>query len=314
MDEPPNGNTTQHMRDMETYQTWKRKNSMARITMLSNMTDALMCEYEEFDTTQDMWITLKDKFGGTSTTKLRRLTIKFDTYRKRQNHYMRQHLREMSNMICELKSAGHSLTDEQQIQAVIRSLPNSWENMKINMTHNDNIKTFDDISRHVELEDVRLEIAKASGENLDGSVTEIESRDVNFLESEFPKRGEVDRGIRFYELDNLIKDSNLNALLDVNADLLGSSVPGGRKTPLQVNIDLPGPFVPSGSNEVVETTLLDLPSRRSNRGNVPRRRFEIEGEAFMVASHDADEPKNVNEALKSPDEELWIKALKEEMD
>ncbi|KAK0607697.1 hypothetical protein LWI29_018803 [Acer saccharum] len=67
-------------------------------------------------------------------------------------------------MIRELKSAGHTLTDEQQIQAVIRSLPNSWENMKINMTHNDNIKTFDDISRHVELEDERLEAAKASGQ------------------------------------------------------------------------------------------------------------------------------------------------------
>ncbi|TXG60589.1 hypothetical protein EZV62_015162 [Acer yangbiense] len=130
--------------------------------MLSSMTNALMCEYEGFDTAQDMWIVLKDKFGGTSTTKLRRLTIKFDTYRKRQNHDMRQHLREMSNMIRELKSAGHTLIDEQQIQAVIRSLPNSWENMKINMTHN--IKTFDDISRHVELEDERLEAAKASGQ------------------------------------------------------------------------------------------------------------------------------------------------------
>ncbi|KAK1569225.1 hypothetical protein Q3G72_034035 [Acer saccharum] len=73
--------------------------------MLSSITDALMCENEGFNTAQDMWITLKDKFGGTSTTKLRRLTIKFDTYRKRQNHDMRQHLREMSNMIRELKSA-----------------------------------------------------------------------------------------------------------------------------------------------------------------------------------------------------------------
>ncbi|KAK0584277.1 hypothetical protein LWI29_010428 [Acer saccharum] len=132
--------------------------------MLSSMTDALMCEYEGFDTAQDMWIALKDKFGGTSTAKLRRLTIKFDTYRKRQNHDTRQHLREMSNMIRELKSVGHTLTDEQQIQAVIRSLPNSWENMKINMTHNDNIKTFDDISLHVKLEDERLEAAKASSQ------------------------------------------------------------------------------------------------------------------------------------------------------
>ncbi|KAI9180994.1 hypothetical protein LWI28_010049 [Acer negundo] len=128
--------------------------------MLSSMTDTLMCKYEGFDIAQDMWITLKDKFGGTSTIMLKRLAIKFDTYRKSHNHYMRQHLREMSNMIRELKYVGHTLTDEQQIQVVIRSLPNSWENMKINMTHNDNIKTFNDIPCHVELKDERLKKQK----------------------------------------------------------------------------------------------------------------------------------------------------------
>ena len=74
-----------------------------------------MCEDEKYETTQEMWLTLKDKFGGTSTTKLRRLTIKFDSYWKQPNHTIRQHLREMSNMVCELKSAGHVLTDEQQV-------------------------------------------------------------------------------------------------------------------------------------------------------------------------------------------------------
>ena len=63
-------------------------------------------------------------------------------------------------MIMELKSAGHALTDEQQVQVVIRSLPHSWEHMKVNMTHNENIKTFADIARHLELEDERLEAAK----------------------------------------------------------------------------------------------------------------------------------------------------------
>ena len=63
-------------------------------------------------------------------------------------------------MITELKSAGHQLTDEQQVQAVIRSLPASWEHMKVNMTHNESIKTFADIAHHLELEDERLESAK----------------------------------------------------------------------------------------------------------------------------------------------------------
>ena len=83
-------------------------------------------------------------------------------------------------------------------------------------------------------------------------MTEIESRDVNFLESEFPKRGEIDRDIRFYELDNLIQNTNLNTPLEVNTDLSGTSVPSGSETPLDINIDLPGPSVPSGSNALLK--------------------------------------------------------------
>ena len=45
---------------------------------------------------------------------------------------------------------------------MIRSLPNSWEHLKVNLIHNDNIKTFSDVARHVELEDERLGAAKAA--------------------------------------------------------------------------------------------------------------------------------------------------------
>ena len=123
------------------------------------MDNDLLCEYEKYANVRAMWLTLKDNFGVTSATKLRRLTIKFDTYKKRPQTTMRQHLREMANLIRDLTNAGHILSDEQQVQAVIRSLPRSWEHMKINMTHNDNIQTFVDISRHLELEDERLQAA-----------------------------------------------------------------------------------------------------------------------------------------------------------
>jgi hypothetical protein len=55
-------------------------------------------------------------------------------------------------MVCELKASRNNLIDEQQIQAVIRSLPNSWEQMKLNMTHNEIIQMLEDLSRHLELE------------------------------------------------------------------------------------------------------------------------------------------------------------------
>ena len=110
--EHEHGNTAQHKGDLEAYQAWKKKNNNARITILSSTQYDLMCEFEKYETAQEMWLALKDKFGGTSTINLRRPTIKFDSYRQSQNHTMRQHMKEMSNMICELKVVGHILIDK----------------------------------------------------------------------------------------------------------------------------------------------------------------------------------------------------------
>ncbi|XP_047259889.1 uncharacterized protein LOC124892715 [Capsicum annuum] len=44
------------------------------------------------------------------------LTIKFDTYKKRNDQNIKQYLRVMLNMIAQLKSIGHVLSDEQQVQ------------------------------------------------------------------------------------------------------------------------------------------------------------------------------------------------------
>ncbi|KAH0720186.1 hypothetical protein KY284_005216 [Solanum tuberosum] len=68
----------------------------------------------------------------------------------------------MSNMIRELKSPSHNISDEQQVQAVIRTLLASWEYMKIHMTHNKSIKSFEDIEHYLVLEDERRDASKAT--------------------------------------------------------------------------------------------------------------------------------------------------------
>ena len=121
-------------------------------TMLSTMHNDLIGKFESYGNAQDMWIALKEKFGETTVTWLRALTLKFDTFRMQRSDSMQKHLRKMSAMVHELKVARNNLTDEQQIQAVICSLPDSWEQMKLNMTHNESIQTLKDLSRHLELE------------------------------------------------------------------------------------------------------------------------------------------------------------------
>ncbi|XP_075080296.1 uncharacterized protein LOC142165820 [Nicotiana tabacum] len=160
MSHPDEGNTAQHKRDLETYNVWKKKDSTIREIIVSSVADDLIYECEQYPTAQAMWAYLREAYGGTTVTRLRQLTIKFDTYKKRHDHGVKQHLRVMSNMIAQLKSVGHVLSDEQQVQAMFRSLPNNWEHFKVNLSHNDSIKTFVDIVRHVELEDERLGAAK----------------------------------------------------------------------------------------------------------------------------------------------------------
>ncbi|XP_031258566.1 uncharacterized protein LOC116116653 [Pistacia vera] len=173
MEEHEDRNTVQHRRDRAAYETWKKKNSTARITLLSSMTDDIMRDYRRYEIVKDMWSALAAKFGGTSIIKLRSLTIKLDTYKKKPNYTMRQHLRQMSNMINELRDAS-VLTDEQQAQVVIQSLPYGWEHMKIHLTHNHVIKTLQDVVRHLGLEEDHISANNKA--NTDVYITESNSQ------------------------------------------------------------------------------------------------------------------------------------------
>ncbi|KAK2977437.1 hypothetical protein RJ640_028598 [Escallonia rubra] len=121
-------------------------------TAYQNLQNDLIGQYDELPTCKALWEQLKFSFGGTSTTRLRSLVIKFEEYTKDPKHTMSEHLRVMSNMIGKLRDAGHALTDEQQVRAVIRSFPASWANMKQILTHSENIKNFSNVSQHVILE------------------------------------------------------------------------------------------------------------------------------------------------------------------
>ena len=83
--------------------------------MLSSMHNDLIGEFESYSTAPDMWVALKEKFGGTTVTRLRALPLKFNTFKMQRGDSMQEHLRKMSAMVHELKVAGNNLTDEQQI-------------------------------------------------------------------------------------------------------------------------------------------------------------------------------------------------------
>ncbi|KAH7849897.1 hypothetical protein Vadar_024665 [Vaccinium darrowii] len=79
MTEPEKGDTIQHTLDLAAYEKWRKRDRCARSIMLSSMSNDLLDEFDEYPTAKAMWKTLKAKYGGTSTTRLRGLTIRFDS-------------------------------------------------------------------------------------------------------------------------------------------------------------------------------------------------------------------------------------------
>ena len=64
MKKPQDGDSVQSKRDMEAYEAWKKKNSTARLTLLSSMDNYIMCQYEHYRSAYEMWLALKKDFGG----------------------------------------------------------------------------------------------------------------------------------------------------------------------------------------------------------------------------------------------------------
>ena len=60
------------------------------------------------------------------------------------------------------------------------------------------------------------------GEHPDDSVTKTESRDVDFLEGKFPKRGEVDRNLGFYEMNKLEEGTQIPTEIECDSISSGS--------------------------------------------------------------------------------------------
>ena len=108
----------------------------------------------------------------------------------------------------------------------------------------------------------------------------MDSCDVDFIQNDFPRIGDVNESLDLYEL---VEPSGIPL----------SSSESGELAP-EIARD-------SGSHsQPSRTVLLELSEplelRRSNRGNIPRRHFKIEGHALLCTTN---EP-SYREALSSP--------------
>ena len=131
------------------------------------------------------------------------------------------------------------------------------------------------------------------GEHPDRGNTEVDSGDVDFIENDFPSIGDVNESLNLYELEEL-------------SSVLLSSSEGGELVP-EIARDRGSHSQPKESVPLELSEPLEL--HCSNRCNIPRRHFEIEGVALLYT---ANEPSN-REALSSPAKGELMDAMKDEL-
>ena len=69
----------------------------------------------------------------------------------------------------------------------------------------------------------------------------------------------------------------------------------------------------SGSS-LTQQTNVGPSLRRSERGKIPRRYFQIEEEIFLCTPLEVEEPTSFQEAIDSPNSKEWMDAMRDEMD
>ena len=121
------------------------------------MHDDLLREFKGCPTTKNMWDYLKIWLDQTSAIRLRTLRLKWTQFKLDAGRPVTEQLWTLSGIVCDLKAARQDIPEDEQALNVMRALPKTKlrENFSQVMAHNDNIKTFNAISKHLEMEDER---------------------------------------------------------------------------------------------------------------------------------------------------------------
>ncbi|PKI32978.1 hypothetical protein CRG98_046631 [Punica granatum] len=260
-----------------------------------------------------MWEALRAKYGVMSATKLRELNMRFNSSAKQPNQTMRQHLRNMSSMIRDLRSGGVILSDEQQVRAVIRSLPSSWEHMKANMTHNENAakSSSEANAAHSSQRKTNGSKHKKAGgaPRNDGETTTKKAKSTKH------KRGKCDGK----KDKSKLTCHNCGATDHLARSRVGfveyRRVPVGSRSVkignnVNVHVEGIGTYklnFRSGRTLYLHD-VLHIPEIRQNLLSIM-----VEGNAFMVSPQDTGEPRSIQEALSSLARKEWTNGMNKEM-
>ncbi|KAF5176134.1 hypothetical protein FRX31_034279 [Thalictrum thalictroides] len=129
---PANANARQR----EEYEKWQKANEMSKCYILASMSNVLQHRHQNFATATEIMENLQEMFGEQNRAKRQIAMKNLMSTKMAEGTPVREHILKMIDYINELEILGAVIDANSQVDAVLQSLPESFNQFKLNYNMN----------------------------------------------------------------------------------------------------------------------------------------------------------------------------------
>ena len=134
---------TEEQRDA--FNKWHEADEMAKCYIIASMTSVLQKQCQGLVTAQDMMLHLKEMFGEQSRSARQTAMKNLMSTKMVEGTPVREHVLKMISFINELDMLGAKIDSETQVDAILASLPNSFNQFIMNYNMNKMVVTLSEL-------------------------------------------------------------------------------------------------------------------------------------------------------------------------
>ena len=122
--------------EIKAYDKWVKADEMARCYILASMANVLQHQHQSMVSAYDMLESLKEMFGEQNRAAKQTAMKTLLTTRMVEGSSVREHILKMISLLNELEILGANIDKESQVEMVLQTLPDSFQQFRLNYNMN----------------------------------------------------------------------------------------------------------------------------------------------------------------------------------
>lgn len=122
--------------EIKAYDKWVKADEMARCYILASMANVLQHQHQSMTSACDMLESLKEMFGEQNRVAKQTAMKAFLTTKMVEGSSVREHILMMMSLLNDLEILGAVIDKESQVEMVLQTLPDSFEQFRLNYNMN----------------------------------------------------------------------------------------------------------------------------------------------------------------------------------